>query len=62
MTLNRQIKTDFNTSGRKITLEAIKGITYEGKNIDAGQSIEVSKSEAKRLLISSKGIFKVKID
>jgi hypothetical protein len=62
MTSNRQINTGFDAKAQMITLEATKIVSYDGKQIDAGQSVTVSKSEAKRLLSLSKGVFRIKMD
>jgi len=62
MTLNRQINTGFNASkDQKIELEATKETQHNGKTLAAGEVVQVSKSEAKRLLATSKGTFRIRM-
>lgn len=60
-TFNRQINTGSEKSNQMITLEATQNTTFRGKSIRAGQSITVSKSEAKRVLTMGK-VFRIKLD
>ena len=63
MTLNRQIKTDFNNALEgNMQLEAIRNGIYAAKSVKAGEVITVTKSQARRILAIHKGLFKIKID
>lgn len=60
---NRQINTGFNTQkDQLIVLEATQPAKHEGKEVHAGETIRVSKSEAKRILAQAKGFFRIKMD
>ena len=61
-TTNRQINTGVKDKAQTITLEATKETKHDGKAITAGETVSVSKSEAKRLLTQSKGLFRIKMD
>jgi uncharacterized protein YfdQ (DUF2303 family) len=59
--MNRQMNTGAENKGQMITLEATQNTTFRGKSVQAGQSVTVSKSEAKRLLSMAK-VFRIKLD
>lgn len=61
-TSNRQIKTGFAPQQQMITIEAMQDTKHDGKAITAGQTFEVSKSEAKRLLAVGAKVFRIKMD
>lgn len=63
MTLNRQITTGFNKDIQDtLVLEVVRSGIYSAKEVKTGDTISVSKTEAKRILTIHKGLFKIKID
>ena len=56
---NRQINTGFNPKAQKITIEALSNTKYNGKDLAAGETVEVSRSEAKRLVTMKRELFKI---
>lgn len=58
---NRQIKTDFNPDQGTMTLVLLADMTVGGKDLKAGDRLEATRSEARRLLASSKN-FKIAMD
>lgn len=61
-TLNRQIRTDHNAQAdSSIELEVVRAGVYQGKKLETGEVVTVSKSEARRILTIHKGLFKIKI-
>lgn len=62
VTSNRQINTKHSPSQSTITLEVLKECTLGGEKMVIGQKFQASKSEAKRLLILDKKMFKVILD
>ena len=63
ITSNRQINTGFNKSqDETMDLEVTRAGIFKGKETKVGDVISVSKSEAKRILVIHKGLFKIKID
>lgn len=61
MTQNRQIDTKSNLNPT-VQLEVTRSGIMRGKQLEQGEVIEVSKTEAKRMLTIHKGLFKIKID
>ena len=64
---NRQILTgasQHDTAGGSsmITLEAVQETTFEGKHLRKGERVRVSKSNAKRVLTISVGVFRTVVD
>ncbi len=60
-TSNRQVTTNFNERREMpMTIEVLKDTRYYGKLYRAGQEIEVSRSEAKRLMTVSREYFRIK--
>lgn len=62
MIKDRQIKTGHNVKQIGMTLEAQKEVTIGGKKMKAGDTIEVTRSEARRLMVLDKTMFKVLLD
>ena len=61
-TFNRQVRTDHNKEmDSTIELEVVRAGVYQGKKLGAGETVSVSKSEARRILTIHKGLFKIKI-
>ena len=61
---NRAINTGHTPSDQRVTLEAIKdvkGYLNPGLPLKEGDTIEVSKGEAKRLLTQFKGELRIKV-
>jgi len=62
MIKNRQINTKVNNSFEdKVILEAVKDASFNGKTIEAGQIVEATRAEAKKVLTQFKGLFKIKL-
>ena len=59
---NRAINTGHNPADQLITLEATEDVKYAGRTLQKGEAVEVSKSEAKRLLTLSKGKLQIRMD
>lgn len=59
VTSNRSINTGFDPKKQTITLETLQSGEYNGKKFAAGETIEVSRSEAKRLITQNKQLFKI---
>jgi hypothetical protein len=59
---NRQINTGFDSNKQLITLEVLKDTKLNGKDRKTGERVEVSKSEAKRLLTISSAYFRISMD
>lgn len=64
MTKNRQISTRFNDEQATgmIVLEAVKELDYGTKALKPGETVKVSRSEAKRLLTLRRDAFRIKMD
>lgn len=62
MIKDRQIKTGSSESQSVIILDVLKNIKLGGIDIKAGQTINASKSEAKRLLTLDPKAFKISMD
>lgn len=62
MTLNRQVNTGFNQDKSLVVLEATKPGVFNGRSINAGEVKKVPREEAKAILKTNKGLFKIKID
>lgn len=62
MTKNRAITTGFNSNEQKITLEVLKDTKRDDRELAAGETVEVSRSEAKRLLTTAKSFYRIKMD
>ncbi len=62
-TLNRQIKTGHNQN-TMMKLEALQDLKRPAQNkvIKAGDVIEVSRSEGRRLMATCKGMYRVLLD
>lgn len=60
-TSNRAIHTGHAPEQRGIVLEATEEVQVGGKVLKTGETIEVTRSEARRLLISTKKL-QVKVD
>lgn len=61
ISLDRQIKTGHNAKHIGMILEAVEEVSIGNKTLAPGETIEVTKSEARRLLASTKKL-RVKID
>lgn len=59
MANNRQISARFDSSKQTITLEAMGECSFSGKALKKGDTFEVSRSEAKRLMRSNAQLFRV---
>lgn len=62
MIKDRQIKTGSAEVKQVISLIPNKNITIGGIEIKSGESFQVTKSEAKRLMALDKGVFKISMD
>lgn len=63
MIKNRQIKTGFDPKESEyIMLEVLKETKFEGVEKKQGDTIEVSRSVAKKLVTAGKGVFRIKMD
>lgn len=61
-TTNRQINTGFNPAESKMKLKVLNSGHILGRKVEAGEVIEVTKSEARRLMATDKKMFKVSLD
>jgi len=62
VTSNRQINTKHSPAQSILTLEVLKECTLGGRKMVVGEKFQASKSEAKRLLMLDKKMFKVLLD
>lgn len=53
---NRAINTGHAPEQRGVTLEAVEDVKIMGKDLKVGETIEVTRSEARRILISTKKV------
>ena len=62
-TLNRQVNTGFNKQvDTKINLEVLQDTSYIGKKLKKGDTVTLSKNEAKAMLRTSPTFYRVKLD
>ena len=62
ISLNRTIDTGVPLNGRTIKLEILKNTKYKSRLLNKGDVIEVSRADAKQLLVYSKEFYKILID
>ena len=60
-TSNRAINTGHAPEQKGMTLEATENVQVLGKDLKAGETIEVSRSEARRIMLSTKKL-RVRMD
>ncbi len=61
-TLNRQIKTGHDNKDGVLTLKALKEITIGGVDMKAGDTIQATRSVARRLMSLNEKAFEISLD
>lgn len=61
VTSNRSINTGHAPEQRGMTLEAVKAVKIGGHELKEGETIEVTRSEARRILAITKSV-RIKVD
>jgi len=59
---DRQIRTGHSPAQGMMTLEVLKSTKIGGREVQAGETIQVTRSEARRLMAIDKTLFKVSVD